>query len=374
MDAIAAHQHGHRNVVAAMGTALTEAQITLVKRFTKRIVLALDADAAGQMATLRGLETMQSALGDEVAPVPDALGIVRFERKLNADIAIVQLPEGKDPDELIRKDTSAWPRIVETARPFMAFYIDAVVAEVDEQDPRAKSAAIARVAPLIRQLPDRVLQAHYIEALASRLRLERRLVESEVRRSGAPSARPRPASGSAEPEPPPQVVRMRAEDHLIALLLANRSLLDDVVRQVTPRELTHSRNQSLLATLLDPEVAKLEPEQIVAGLDDPLADYAEWLLSQLEAKPALLPGAVRKEAVWALYRVRLERLKFLQREVSADIREAQATGDDDTESSFRLRLNELAANEKALYPPPSPYFPDTRTADSVRPSRVNGVR
>ena len=54
MDAIAAHQFGHANVVAAMGTALTEAQIGLVKRLSKHIVLALDADAAGQMATLRG--------------------------------------------------------------------------------------------------------------------------------------------------------------------------------------------------------------------------------------------------------------------------------------------------------------------------------
>ncbi len=50
MDVIAAHQFGHANVVAAMGTALTEAQVSLIKRFSKRIVLALDADAAGQMA------------------------------------------------------------------------------------------------------------------------------------------------------------------------------------------------------------------------------------------------------------------------------------------------------------------------------------
>ena len=61
MDAIAAHQFGYENVVAAMGTALTEQQVGLVRRGAKRIVMALDADAAGQMATLRGLETMTVA-------------------------------------------------------------------------------------------------------------------------------------------------------------------------------------------------------------------------------------------------------------------------------------------------------------------------
>ncbi|MEZ4624008.1 MAG: DNA primase [Thermomicrobiales bacterium] len=72
MDAIAAHQFGHANVVAAMGTALTESQVNQLKRFSKRIVLALDADAAGQMATLRSLESMPEALDQVETPLPDA--------------------------------------------------------------------------------------------------------------------------------------------------------------------------------------------------------------------------------------------------------------------------------------------------------------
>src|SRR5699024_2308542 len=56
MDAIAAHQFRYRNVVASMGTALTEAQVRLIRRGVDRIILALDADVAGQMATIRGLD------------------------------------------------------------------------------------------------------------------------------------------------------------------------------------------------------------------------------------------------------------------------------------------------------------------------------
>jgi DNA primase len=68
MDVIAAHQFGYENVVASMGTALTESQVSQIKRGSARIVLALDADAAGQMATIRGIETMQDSLDADMMP------------------------------------------------------------------------------------------------------------------------------------------------------------------------------------------------------------------------------------------------------------------------------------------------------------------
>ena len=80
MDAIAAHQHGFSNVVASMGTALTERQVRLMKRFTRDVVLALDADTAGQEATLRAVE---------------------YQQLLGRDIRVVILPEGRDPDQEI---------------------------------------------------------------------------------------------------------------------------------------------------------------------------------------------------------------------------------------------------------------------------------
>lgn len=363
MDAIAAHQFGHANVVAAMGTALTESQIGLLKRSTKRIVLALDADAAGQMATIRGLEAMQQALDHDEVPVPDAMGIIRFERKLNADISIVRLPEGKDPDELIRKSPEKWAEIVAGAQPFIQFYIDSVAADASDGDPRSKSAVIARVSPLLRQLPDRVVQAHYVDYLATRLRLEARLVQSEIRRAAALTpAGPPLMSGAATTR---QAARpaLNSEDHLLAFLLIHRTLCRDIIQDVRREDLMDSRNHELLAILADESIPDLEPAQIIAGFDDAIADHAERLIAQLEGKPALLPGNVRKEAEWALHRLRLDRLKFLQREVSADVREAQKSGDHETEMSLMAQLTELAEQERALYPRPSPYFRDSRTGD-----------
>ena len=82
MDVIALHQRGIQNVVAAMGTSLTDRQIRTLKRFSNNIVLALDADAAGAEATLRGLEVARGALDQKVVAVPTWRGTVRYERVL----------------------------------------------------------------------------------------------------------------------------------------------------------------------------------------------------------------------------------------------------------------------------------------------------
>ncbi|HEY7033946.1 MAG TPA: DNA primase [Thermomicrobiales bacterium] len=361
MDAIAAHQFGHGNVVAAMGTALTDAQVDQVKRLSKRIVLALDADAAGQLATLRSLESMQSALDHEEVPVPDALGIVRFERKLNADIAIVQLPEGKDPDELIRKAPDKWPEVVGTARPFLDFYLDTVTANISPGDSRGKSDAVGRAAPVLRQIADRIVQSHYVGLLARRLDLDERVVASEIRRGSL--QRSPTSAGVVERRPKPAAVSH--EDHLLALLLRHRSLCRDLLPLVPEDDLIDGRNRALLQVLRDESIPdELDPIQIVAGLDDSLADHAERLLGQLDGKPAQLPGQVQREVRQTLDLLGKERFTFLLRELQAEIAAAQQANDADSLGTLMPQLAVLAERHRRFYPPPSPYFRDSRDKDT----------
>ena len=100
-----------------MGTALTEAQLQRLKRYTQRFILALDSDAAGDQATLRGLDVARQVMDREVVPVPTARGLIRFEDRLAADIRIISLPPGQDPDEVIREDPANWARLVAAAKP-----------------------------------------------------------------------------------------------------------------------------------------------------------------------------------------------------------------------------------------------------------------
>jgi DNA primase len=353
MDAIAAHQFGHENVVAAMGTAVTEAQTALVKRLTKHIVLALDADAAGQLATVRGLETMQGVLDREHVPVADAAGIVRFEQKLNAQISIVQLPDGKDPDELLRKSPAQWADIVAKARPFLDFYIDAVAGQIDVNDARGKAEAVARIAPTLRQVPDRVVQAHYVRMLANRLQLDERVIVSEVRRSG-PRQQPAmtlAATNSAQ-------ARVSAEDYLIALLLKHRAICQELLPTVPEEDLMDGRNRELLAILRDESIPDLEPEQILAGMSD--EEHGERLLELLADKPAELPGKIRVEARQALDSLGKERYGYLMRQLQSAIQSAQQDQDQPAIDELKTQIAGLAERHQRYYPPPSPYFRDSR--------------
>jgi DNA primase len=358
MDAIAAHQFGHANVVAAMGTAFTEAQVALVKRLSKHIVLALDADTAGQMATLRSLETMQDTLDAEAVPVPDPFGIVRFERKLNAEIAIVRLPEGKDPDELIRKAPERWPDVVAQAQPFLDFYIDVVTAGVDPGDARAKAEVIKRSAPVLAHVGDRIVQSHYVALLANRLQLDPRVVMAEIRRPNL-RALPRPDGRPAATFAP--VARISHEDHLLALLLKHRSICGDVLSLVPDDDVMDSRNRELLCVLKDERLVDLPPEQIIPGLDDAIADHAERLLASLDGTPAQVPGRIEREARQTLALLGKERFHYLMRQLESGMQVAQQTKDEAAITDLGAQFAGLAERHQRFYPPPSPYFRDTRS-------------
>ncbi|MBM3941228.1 MAG: DNA primase, partial [SAR202 cluster bacterium] len=114
MDAIAAHQHGFRNVVASMGTALTDSQANALRGSgAAQIVLALDADAAGQEAMLRSLHSVWQLLGQSLEGIRRAGSLEIKGRSGDLDrLRVAVVPEGKDPDDMIRRDPAAWNRLI----------------------------------------------------------------------------------------------------------------------------------------------------------------------------------------------------------------------------------------------------------------------
>ena len=174
MDVIKAWQHGFHNVVAQMGTALTEPQMQQLKRYSKRFVMALDADAAGAKATLRSLDVARETLDQEVEIRFDARGLVQHEGRLKADIRVVTMPPGEDPDSIIRDDPARWPALIEQAKPVVAYVIDTAVSELDFNDAKAKTALAQQVIPLIKEILDPVERDHYWQYLARALQIEER--------------------------------------------------------------------------------------------------------------------------------------------------------------------------------------------------------
>lgn len=178
LDVIALHQAGYATAVSPMGTALTEYQLHLIKRYTRRIVMALDSDAAGVKATLRGLQIARQSMDREAEPSFDARGLLNYEARLKADIRVTTLPDGMDPDDVVLKDPLHWEEILALANPVVIHVMETLVAGRDLNDPKVKSEIANQVIPLIEDIPDAVERETYRQRLARLLRVDERALQS----------------------------------------------------------------------------------------------------------------------------------------------------------------------------------------------------
>ncbi|MBE0688676.1 MAG: DNA primase [Anaerolineae bacterium] len=164
LDVIQAHQAGYTNVVAQMGTALTETQLKLVApRWANKIILALDSDAAGQSATRRSLEVARETLQAD------------YGGRLSVDIRILTVPDAKDPDDLIREHPEQWETLIAQAEPVADYVIAMETAELSPQASLQERAALARrVLPLLLASESNLYRKDNLQKLALRLHISER--------------------------------------------------------------------------------------------------------------------------------------------------------------------------------------------------------
>ncbi len=174
LDAIILHQAGFDNTVSPMGTALNEDQFRLLKKFTRRIVLALDADAAGEKATLRGLDLARNALDHETELAFDAHGLLRHEARLQADVRVTTIPDGMDPDEVVLRDPDEWRAILAAAKPIVVHVMETLAKNQNLEDAKVKTAVAAQVLPLIEDVPSAIERDTYRQQLARLLKVDER--------------------------------------------------------------------------------------------------------------------------------------------------------------------------------------------------------
>ena len=180
-DVIGFFLAGVPRAVATCGTALAEEHFTLLRNFGRRIVLAYDADGAGQSATSR---------------------VYEWERRHEVDVVVADLPPGSDPGDLARRDPAALARAVKEARPFLAFRVDRILGAGDlttaEGRARAAESALAAVA----EHPDIFVRDQYVMVLSDRCRLDpSRLRERLEDLRAHPPAEPAPRHTRHEPPP-----------------------------------------------------------------------------------------------------------------------------------------------------------------------------
>jgi len=297
LDVIALHQAGYTNVVSPMGTALTEHQLYLLKKLSRRIVLALDSDAAGDKATLRGLQVARQALDRESDPVFDARGLLGYEARLQADIRVTTLPQGMDPDDVVNRDPQEWQRILEAARPVVMHVMETLSASQDISDPKVKSEIAAQVLPLIQEVPSPVERDTYRQRLARLLRVdESALMAEPVAPRRPPRRRTAPRHEGGQPAielvQSPAASNYALEAYALGVLLRRPDLLYRVDRELqkfgltrlAPTDFLHADHQAILR-LLQESIAQdtAEPLQYVMNnLSLPMMEVADDLLARTE--------------------------------------------------------------------------------------------
>jgi DNA primase len=287
VDVIIAHQHGFRNVVAPLGTALTSEHVGVVKKLARSVYLALDADAAGVKATLKGLRTLQENLDGHEVPVPTPQGYIRWERELDAVIKIIAMPDGKDPDEVIQSNPDEWRALVAGAKPAMDFYIAALTSDLDLQSGKSKAEAVARLAPLLAQIANPVEQAHHIQQIARLIQVEEQIIRQTLPRRERQSRRPAPALLNS--------ATASQEDHMLGWLLrypaARTAVQEKIRRDLLAFPLVGDNIQGTLLELFERienraiwQAWQAQPPGInavewVETLSEPLREQAERVLS-----------------------------------------------------------------------------------------------
>lgn len=334
LDVIALHQAGFENVVSPMGTALTEEQLRLLKKFTRRIVLALDPDTAGQKAVLRGLDAARAAMDREGELRFDARGLLQNEARLQADLRVASMPDDLDPDELVARDKDEWSRLIQDARPIVEHVMHSLGEGRDLNDRTVINEIAGQVLPLINELPTAADREFFTQKLARYLKVDERAFMG-VQTPAPRVKRPRqvPQKQFVVPEKVTVTVSSSkmVESYVIGVLFRRPELLyrlDRLLQQyglvaLAQQDFDYTDHQMMFRLIRESVeqdksehhdfVVKAIPESL-QGLSRDLIKQTDKLLDRLDEKllEELLRGVIKLRRVTA--GENLNQLRFLQEE------------------------------------------------------------
>jgi len=319
-DVIAAHQFGFENVIASLGTALTEKQVGIIKKLTKNFILALDADTAGEMATLRGIEVASHTFDQKVVPLPTSRGLIRYENLLDAEIKIMVLPAGKDPDDIIKENPANWNLLLEGALPVVDYTFNLIVSKLDLTQMKDRSSAADQLLPVINNIKDPVRQAHYLQKLARLVEVDESTLASALRRLRRPT-KSRVQSELAQPST--LVPTLSSNDPLAEYclsLLIRYPTLRDYNTDISVDFFKHSENRELfLAWHETPDLDSMRQR-----LDTTLQEHLDALLAK--SLPPLNETEQEHALHECVYRLRERWIKDLKAKEGWLISDIQSDG------------------------------------------------
>ena len=193
MDAISLYQRGITNVVASLGTALTEAQGRLLRKYAEQIIISYDSDSAGQAATLRGLEIL---------------------RNLGCDVRILQMEGAKDPDEyVIKYGTGRFNLLIDNAISLVEFKVKILKNKFDLDNTNDKIKFLQEIAKVLSEVDSQIELEIYVEKIANEYSISKEAIYSEVNKIKY--------ANTAKKEEPEKIIRKKQ--------ISKKSKVDDSI-------------------------------------------------------------------------------------------------------------------------------------------------
>jgi DNA primase len=334
-DALMAHQAGFDNVVASLGTALTPGQVAVLTRYGKRIALAYDVDAAGEKAGTFGVNALEAII-PQLAAADTGVEL--------DEVRVVRLPDGKDPDEVLRDTPDLWREEVRTAQPIVDYLIDQHARAVDLKTPGGKARFVDAIVPTLRAIPNPVMRDAYLQTIHRVSGVEERSVlEVLHRRPVGPAVQGRITAdaviGAADALPVDRILAAitPVEEELLRLILLVPDQQLRAADEIGPDQLPSTPARELFRAIVlqrAPNDQGVHPafsmSALIAGLDDETRALAQAIL----ARPSPDVARIGQERIaYAVDRclLRLERSRLDERAdwVAAEILAAEGRGERD---------------------------------------------
>lgn len=324
LDVIASHQAGVRQVVATAGTALTEANMKAMSRFTEDVRLSFDADKAGVAATERAI------------PIASKVGV---------SLSIITIPSGKDPDELIKQSKDTWQEVINKPQYALDWLMERYQMLLDITSAKGKKEFSDVLLPIIRKLQDSVEQDHYMEALAKVLGVSRGALDKKLIQQ--PGRDPIPARKTITVTPKEldraSIDYQKTQDHMMALLLLHPTLRDKVTL-LTEDMFSAGQAKYLFRYLRKYPDYEGDASELIEGLQEKqvqsFQDYAKILVLQHEE----LYGNIDMESIELRYEITRLQARLIEQYIKHEkqnlsLQMSQANGE--TMRPLLVRATEL---------------------------------
>ena len=357
-DALMAHQAGFNNVVASLGTALTPGQVGLLTRYAKRIALAYDVDPAGEKAGTFGVQALEGLIGQLAG---SDTGIELDE------VRVVRLPDGKDPDEVLRETPDRWREEVRTAEPIVDYLIDFQARQFDLKTAGGKSRFVDAIMPTVRAVPNPVMRDAYLGRIRQVSGVEERILLEVFHRRPRTAVGPGHDAGritaesvthSADALPVREILRAvtKGERDLLRLMLLLPERQIRIVESLGPDQLPSTVARELYRAVVLQRAADdhgihppFDSAALLATLDEETAALARALYALEGPSPRDLDeGDVDYEIERLLLDLEEDRLEQRRDFTQEALGEAERDGDREARDRLLLELRQLNESRKSL--------------------------